>query len=151
MRKISANYIFPINSPALKNGVIYISDTGYIIKVIDTEGKLKEISSLEFYNGAIIPGIIISDNPVEDYNKTGIIKLLISLIKQYKLQNNHLRFNEYISELTLNKARNFNLDNTYGSIEAGKKPGILLIENFDFQAMDISEKSQLKILVPCQN
>lgn len=58
MRKISANYIFPGTSPPLKNGIIVLDDSGEIMEVQDTGGKLREISRLEFYNGIIVPGFV---------------------------------------------------------------------------------------------
>ncbi len=35
MRKISANYIFPVTSKPLKNGIIIIDDNGTIKNIID--------------------------------------------------------------------------------------------------------------------
>ncbi|MBN2662774.1 MAG: amidohydrolase family protein [Bacteroidales bacterium] len=58
MRKIAAHYIFPVTTKPLKNGIIIINDYGEIIEIIDTKGDLKETSSLEFYNGVIVPGFI---------------------------------------------------------------------------------------------
>ena len=58
MRRLSANYIYPISSPPVKNGIIEINDTGEIVKIIDTKGILKESRNLEFYNGIIVPGFI---------------------------------------------------------------------------------------------
>ena len=60
MRKISANYILPVNGPLLKNGIITIDNEGTITDIIDTKGQLKEIPVLEFYNGIIVPGFINS-------------------------------------------------------------------------------------------
>jgi hypothetical protein len=59
MRKIAANYIMPVSSPPLRNGVVVIDDDGGILEVIDTGGKLRESSNLEFYNGIITPGFIL--------------------------------------------------------------------------------------------
>ncbi len=58
MRRISANYIYPVNSTPLKNGIIEFSDDGEILNLIDTKGELKESRNLEFYNGVITPGFI---------------------------------------------------------------------------------------------
>ncbi|MCK5462183.1 MAG: hypothetical protein KAI95_04175, partial [Bacteroidales bacterium] len=59
MRKIAANYIMPVSSPPLRNGVVVIDDDGGILEVIDTGGKLRESSSLEFYNGIVTPGFVL--------------------------------------------------------------------------------------------
>ncbi len=58
MRRLSANYIYPINKPPLKNGIVEIGDDGKIQAIIDTKGELKESRNLEFYNGVITPGFV---------------------------------------------------------------------------------------------
>lgn len=58
MRRISANYIFPVSSAPLKNGIIEIDDQGVIQNVIDTKGELRESANLAFYNGVIVPGFV---------------------------------------------------------------------------------------------
>lgn len=58
MRKISAHYIFPVNSTPIKNGIVIIDNTNKIVDIIETKGKLKETSGIEFYNGVIVPGFI---------------------------------------------------------------------------------------------
>ena len=58
MRRLSANYIYPINKPPLKNGIVEISDDGKVQAIIDTKGELKESRNLEFYNGVITPGFV---------------------------------------------------------------------------------------------
>ena len=55
MRRIAANYIFPINQKPILNGYIELTDEGEITAI----GKLeKETESTEFYNGIICPGFI---------------------------------------------------------------------------------------------
>jgi cytosine/adenosine deaminase-related metal-dependent hydrolase len=58
MRRLSAHYIFPVDTPPLKNGVIEIDDDGTILNIIDTHGKNKESAGTEFYNGILVPGFI---------------------------------------------------------------------------------------------
>lgn len=58
MRRLSANYIYPINKPPLKNGIVEIGDDGKVQAIIDTKGELKESRNLEFYNGVITPGFV---------------------------------------------------------------------------------------------
>lgn len=58
MRKIAANYIFPVDRPPLKNGIITFDKNGKILELIDTQGDFKEIANLEFYNGVIVPGFV---------------------------------------------------------------------------------------------
>lgn len=58
MRKLSANYIFPVSSPPLKNGIIILDENNIVHQIIDTKGDLKEAENIEFYNGVITPGFI---------------------------------------------------------------------------------------------
>lgn len=58
MRKISAQYIYPVNSKPLKKGIVIVDEDGKIIEIIDTKGELKESAGVEFYNGVIVPGFV---------------------------------------------------------------------------------------------
>ncbi|MFH1004376.1 MAG: hypothetical protein V1781_02605 [Bacteroidota bacterium] len=39
MRKISADYIFPVSSPPIKNGIVIIDDEGKILDVLSSDEK----------------------------------------------------------------------------------------------------------------
>jgi len=58
MRRIAANYIFPLTSKPLKNGIIEIDGHGKILDIIDTNGTISESRNLEFYNGVLVPGFV---------------------------------------------------------------------------------------------
>jgi aminodeoxyfutalosine deaminase len=74
MRKISASYIFPVFSKPLRHGILVISDKGEILDIIDTEGKLKESDSLEYYNGILVPGFVNAHCHLELSYMKGIIE-----------------------------------------------------------------------------
>ncbi|MDE6450800.1 MAG: hypothetical protein K2L23_00630 [Odoribacter sp.] len=57
VRKIAANYIFWPDNPLVKNGYVEISACGEV-RVVDTQGKIKEMAGLEFYGGMIVPAYI---------------------------------------------------------------------------------------------
>ena len=65
MRAISADYIYPISSDPIKNGVVFIDDEGTILKI----GSISEFgisiselennqTEIEYYKGIICPGFI---------------------------------------------------------------------------------------------
>jgi cytosine/adenosine deaminase-related metal-dependent hydrolase len=58
MKQFSAQYIFTNAGPPLKRGIVTTDDEGVIISIEDTGGNIVERSSLEFYNGIIIPGFV---------------------------------------------------------------------------------------------
>lgn len=72
MRKISANYIFT-GKEILKNGIIEIDEKGQIIKIINTNGKLQEEESLEFFSGVIVPGFVNAHCHIELSHMKGVI------------------------------------------------------------------------------
>lgn len=55
MRKISADYIFPVSSPPIKNGVITVDDKGKILLVESESSYDTEIEKLD---GLIVPGFV---------------------------------------------------------------------------------------------
>jgi aminodeoxyfutalosine deaminase len=57
MRKISADYIFPITSPPIANGVVVIDEQGVIVDICSKE-SIAEIQDIEYYSGIICPGFI---------------------------------------------------------------------------------------------
>ncbi len=73
MRKIAANYIFPVAGPPLKNGIVTIDERGIIHDVTDTGGALREEASLEFYNGIITPGFINAHCHLELSHLKGLV------------------------------------------------------------------------------
>jgi len=72
MRKISANYIFT-GKEILKNGIVEIDKNGKIANIINTNGKLHEEESLEFYSGVIVPGFINAHCHIELSHMKGVI------------------------------------------------------------------------------
>jgi len=57
MRKIAANYIFPVNESPIKNGILTISENGEILNISQLETN-SEMENIEFYNGVLVPGFI---------------------------------------------------------------------------------------------
>lgn len=58
MRRISATYVYPISSLPVKYGIVALNQESYITEVIDNDGIPVEISSLEYFNGILVPGFI---------------------------------------------------------------------------------------------
>lgn len=58
MRRISASYVYPISSPPVKYGIVVLDQQFFVTEMINSGGVPVEISSLEYYNGIILPGFI---------------------------------------------------------------------------------------------
>lgn len=56
MRKISADYIYPMDRPPIKDGVVIVDKEGKVLQVTDRYDH--DLSDLEIYRGIIIPGMI---------------------------------------------------------------------------------------------
>lgn len=71
MRKIAANYIYPITSAPIKNGYVKLDDNGTIVEI----GQLdKECEDTEFYNGILCPGFTNAHCHIELSHLKGLFK-----------------------------------------------------------------------------
>ena len=73
----------------------------------------------------------------------------LSILEEMKVlqaECDDLSFDLLLKWATLNGAKALKIDGDFGSIELGKKPGLNLITNFDFQKMEITNKSDIKVL-----
>jgi len=97
MRQISADYIFPISSEPIKNGIVTIDDDGVILHVAKENQHNK--SEIEFYNGIICPGFInthchlelshLRDQVAEHTGMTGFITDFISKRTAFSIEEIH--------------------------------------------------------------
>lgn len=65
MRRIAANYIYPVTQEPIKNGIVEVDESGKILNIIDSKGEFRESRNLEFYNGVIVPGFVNSHSHLE--------------------------------------------------------------------------------------
>lgn len=99
MRRFSANYIFPANKSALKNGIVEVNDSGEILNIIDTKGELQESRNLEFYNGIITPGFVnthchleLSEHKSKIEKGVGLHNFIESIFELKKLRRSEHTF-----------------------------------------------------------
>ncbi len=71
MRKIAANYIYPIASEPIKNGYVKIDDNGYITEIGQLNGECEDT---EFYNGILCPGFTNAHSHIELSHLKGLFK-----------------------------------------------------------------------------
>lgn len=63
MRKISADYVFPVSSSAIKNGVVVFDDNGIIVEVI--ADREHGAGYVERFSGVIVPGFVNTHGHLE--------------------------------------------------------------------------------------
>ncbi len=141
MRKLSAYYVFPIISGPLPFGIIETEDNGTIIRIVDTGGDLKELPKLEFYQGILIPGIVYE--AIEPSSPEEVCKFIFN----GQIKNPELTLDKLIRCLTFDAARKISQESRLGSLEAGKRPGIELIDDMDLENMRLTAESKLKNLI----
>ncbi len=91
MRKIAAQYIFPIADKPIKNGVITLSDEGEVVSV----GKLNgEEESVEFYNGILCPGFVNAHCHLELSSMLGDMPQNTTLVGFIYHMNNRIKPSE---------------------------------------------------------
>ncbi len=128
IRKLSAHYVFPISSPPVKFGILVIDSDKRSIELIERNDDFKEIASLEFYNGILIPGFQNQSH-----------KTSLQLFDEIKAQF----FKK--ESLTLNDA--FSPD-VMGLFDFEMFAGVNLISGVDYTRMRLTTESQMKILIP---
>jgi len=108
IKRFSANYVFTVNTPPLKNGIVEVDDKGVVQNIIDTKGNLQESRGLEFHNGVLTPGFInshchleLSDLKGEIEPKQGLPNFLSKIIqlKRRSSPNKRQAINEYDSRM----------------------------------------------------
>ena len=78
MRKITANFLYPVSSAPIKNGVVVIDSQGQIVE-IGHRADYQE-AELEVYKGAIVPGFINTHCHLELSHMKGKVATGTSLI-----------------------------------------------------------------------
>lgn len=86
MKKITADFIYPVTSEPIKNGVIVLDSAGKILAM--ENGQNHDPASLEKYNGIIIPGFINTHCHLELSHMrgkvgtgTGLIPFITNVVK----------------------------------------------------------------------
>jgi len=103
------------------------------------ENKLPDLEIFYTLNDRVT----IGTDSLASNTTLSILEEMKAIVKNLK----KIEFEKIIKWVTLNGAKALKIDNTFGSIEVGKSPGLNLISNFDFEKMQITENSQIKVLI----
>ena len=90
----SADWIFPVNMPPIKNGVVSISESGEIEAVFTDHAASKLTVEIEKHKGAIVPGFVnthchleLSHMHGQIPEKTGLVGFVQTVIKNRQSDN----------------------------------------------------------------
>ncbi len=138
MRRLSANYVFPLIQPPIRYGIVETNNGGLVVSVIDPGGDLRETSKMEFYNGVLVPGFTSGLDPR---------RLAGDQVRSLARRYPRLTFHELLQWISSDGAGVFPPGDRPGSIEPGSSEGIILIQPFDFAGMQLDPRSKVFKLV----
>jgi cytosine/adenosine deaminase-related metal-dependent hydrolase len=87
--------------------------------------------------------ICIGTDSLASNHELSVLAELITL----QLNFPEIKLEELIKWATINGAKALQIEDKFGSFEAGKKPGVNLISGIDFKTMKLTEKSKVKRLI----
>ncbi len=79
MRKISADKVFLVDRPPMKNGVVVVDEYGKVLDVYQESKSIKS-SDTEYYQGIIVPGFVNAHSHLEYSYVKGLIEPKQSLV-----------------------------------------------------------------------
>ena len=160
MQRFSANYIFPVNGTPIRNGVVVLDNNNFVVDVIDPKGKEKELASMEFHNGVIVPGFVNAHCHIELshlkgrlHQSKGITGFVSQVRELRRREPKEVEFSikQAISTLAINGTVAVgDICNTIDSLNAKLNSGIYFhnfIELFGLNPNDAREKIGLSLEV----
>jgi cytosine/adenosine deaminase-related metal-dependent hydrolase len=58
LRYLSADFIFPVSSEPVKDGVVVLNESGEVIELLDPNRSPAISGTIEHYQGIIVPGFV---------------------------------------------------------------------------------------------
>lgn len=164
MKKYAAHYLFPVNEKPIAKGIVRIDKSGLVQGIVKPGKDLDEEAGLEFHNGIICPAFVNVYYEFERerfYRKFPALKNFESLrperintekdllnwIIAIQSSSRELSLHQLIRIFTLDAAKSIGLEKEVGSIQEGKRPGLMLISGMDYKNLQVTESSHLKRLI----
>ena len=101
MQKFSADYIFPVSSPPIKNGILIIDDKAKIVDILNPEEYNSSLDDVKKFKGIICPGFVNAHCHLElSYlqNKINPKKGLADFIASVEEQKILIKNKDFISQ-----------------------------------------------------
>ena len=164
---INLNTFYPTGYNSLPSTLIQLPKCSKLNLVHNTFSTQEDIDKAKAYNPLIYWTLCPNANLYIE-NKLPDIELLqanqlkicvgtdslasntqLSILEELKTIQKHfpnIPFAELVKWSSYNGAEALDELNNYGSFEVNKRPGVLLIENFDFEKFKLKENSRIKVL-----
>ena len=162
MKRFAAHFVFPVSLPPFSKGIVETDEAGTILDLVDTRGELRELSGMEFHNGIICPAFVFPEGPcwnfyfsrfpfLEKYeNLVGegapCDDTVLEWMKAVQKEDN-FSLESLIRVFTFDSARAIGKQLYLGTLEPGKRPGLMLISQINYPIMQLTEGSRLKRLI----
>lgn len=161
--KFAAHYLFAGQGPFLPKAWVEVDAHGTVVQLVQSEGEFRELAGLEFHSGVICPAfpplfqhfnlneLTETLSALKPFAKdcpanTTDAKAVFNWIKAIQLHHPSVGLNDLLELFTENAARLLG-DNSLGKIEAGRRPGLVLLTGIDFGQLRLTENSRLKKLI----
>lgn len=164
MKKFAAHFVFPVSASPIAKGIVEVDPSGKIMQLIRPNGDLTEMAGMEFHNGILCPAFV---NLFEEFTLLKFFTLfpelkeyesllphqhngeraILEWMKAIQLKNGKLSLEKLIRLFSYESAKAIDLQNELGTLEPGKRPGLLLISNMDYSNLRLTENSRLKRLI----
>ncbi len=100
------------------------------------EGSLPDLNTMYDLN----LNLCLGTDSLSSNNSLSILEEMKVIVKNFSW----LSFDEVIKMATINGAKALKFDDNFGSLKVGTSPGLLLLENFDFQKFNINDFTTVK-------
>ena len=97
MRFLTADYLFPLHRPPIKEGVLRISDNGKVLEIINNRSTVNP-EVLEIFNGIICPGFVNAHCHLElshlsetIVKHNGLLNFIKSIIKRDRILSEEIK------------------------------------------------------------
>lgn len=162
--RFAAHFIFPVSSAPIAKGTIEVDREGTIVRLIRPEGGLREMAGMEFLNGILCPAFVdVSREFPPDTLFKYLPKLrrfeevmpvmrtgyegILEWMKTIQLKDSEISLQDLIGLFCLERAKILGRQDELGTLDPGKRPGILLIDRMDYRNLRLSPNSRVKRLI----
>jgi len=100
------------------------------------EGRLPDVSTMMTMN----LNICLGTDSLSSNDTLSILEEMKVIVQNFK----QISFNDILRMATINGAKALKFDDQYGTLQVGKAPGLLLLEDFDFQGFNICKETTVR-------